>query len=108
MPDCPANPLTDPYCALLELGRLLGAAMYGMTAFAGLASLFFLIVGGFKYITAGDNPKELSAARSTLTWAIIGFIVAASAYALVRFFVKFGGGIPGLTSSVSIPIIKLS
>lgn len=97
MSQCPTNPLTDPYCALLELGKLIGIAMYGMTAFAGLASLAFLIVGGFKYVTAGDNPKELAAARSTLQWAIIGFIVSASAYAIIRFFATITGGIPGLT-----------
>lgn len=96
MPDCPTNPLTDPYCALLELGKLVGIVMYAMTGFAGLASLFFLFVGGFKYVTSGDNPKELNAARSTLTWAIIGLIISASAYAIIRFFTNISGGIPGL------------
>ena len=105
MQSCPANPLTDPYCALLELGKLVGIVMYAMTAFAGLASLAFLIVGGFKYVTAGDNPKELSAARSTLQWAIVGLIVTASAYALVRFFANLSGGIPGLTMYSNISMI---
>ncbi len=97
MQPCPANPLTDPYCALLELGNLVGIVMYGMTAFAGLASLAFLIIGGFKYVTAGDNPKELAAARGTLQWAVIGFIISASAYAIIHFFANITGGVSGLT-----------
>lgn len=105
MQGCPTNPLTDPYCALLELGKLVGIVMYGMTAFAGMASLFFLIIGGFKYVTAGDNPKELAAARGTLQWAIIGLIVAASAYAIIRFFANITGGISGLTMYFNMSMI---
>lgn len=96
-PDCSTiNPLTEPFCALQELGVLTGIAINIMIALAGLSSLFFMIIGGLKYITAGDNPKSLSAARNTLTWAVLGLVIAASAFGLTKFIARLGGGIPGL------------
>lgn len=87
------NPLTDPYCALLELPRLLYTALLIFSPFTALVCLFFLFVGGFKYITAGSAPKSLESARKTLVWAVIGLIIANSAYFLVKFFAGLGGGL---------------
>lgn len=87
------NPLTDPYCALMELPRLLYLVITTMSPFAALVCLFFLFVGGFKYITAGSDPKSLESARKTLVWAVIGLIIASSAYFLVKFFAGLGGGL---------------
>lgn len=38
-----------------------------------------LVVGGIKYLTSGGEPKAISSASSTLTWALLGvfFLVIA-------------------------------
>jgi len=87
------NPLTDPYCALMELPRLLYLVITIMSPFTALACLFFLIVGGFKYAAAGSDPKKLESARKTLIWGILGLVIAASAYVIVKFFAQIGGGL---------------
>lgn len=44
--------------------------------FAAIASLFFLIWGGFKWITSGGDKAKIGEARATLTAAIVGLIIA--------------------------------
>jgi hypothetical protein len=40
----------------------------------GALSLFFIIWGGVKYIASRGNPKQIEAAKKTLTYAVIGII----------------------------------
>lgn len=40
--------------------------------FAGIALLIMLIIGGFKIMTAGGDPKKAQSAQQTLTSAFIG------------------------------------
>lgn len=37
-----------------------------------IAVVFFLILAGFKYVTARGDEKQISSAHQTLTWTIIG------------------------------------
>lgn len=46
-------------------------------------SLFFLIFGGIKWITSGGDKSKVDSARKTIIYAIIGLIVAFSAYFIV-------------------------
>lgn len=50
-----------------------------------VASVFFLIYGGIQYIVSQGQPDKLTAARRTLTYAIVGLIVAILARAIVQF-----------------------
>jgi hypothetical protein len=55
--------------------------------------IFFimLIIGGFKYITAGGEPPQLESAKKTLTYAIAGLFLIALAYLILRFIAAFTG-----------------
>lgn len=47
--------------------------------FAGLAFFAMFIVGGFKYITSGGDPKKMASAISTLTlsfFCVLGVIIS--------------------------------
>jgi hypothetical protein len=59
--------------------------------FAGIALFIMLVVGGFRYITSGGNPKAVESARNTLTYAILGMVLLASAYLILRFIGVFTG-----------------
>lgn len=50
---------------------------------AGYAALFFLIKGGYLYILAQGDPGHITAAKTTITNAIIGIIVCLLASAIV-------------------------
>jgi hypothetical protein len=43
--------------------------------FAGVVLFILLIVGGFKFITSGGDPKAVDSAKKTLTYAIAGLVV---------------------------------
>lgn len=58
---------------------------------AGLIFFAMLIVGGFKYLTAGGDPKKASSATSTLTRAIIGIIGVILSWLIIKFIQNFTG-----------------
>ena len=58
---------------------------------AGIVLFILLIVGGFRYITAGGDPKNVEAARKTLTSAIGGIVLIALAFLILRFIEEFTG-----------------
>lgn len=77
---------------------------------AGLAVFVMLLVGGFKFLTSGDNPESKAKAKATITWAILGFIVLLLAWFILRFLSEFTGlpeilkfEIPGLEPASSPP-----
>ncbi|MFA5532106.1 MAG: hypothetical protein WDA13_00715 [Candidatus Shapirobacteria bacterium] len=45
-----------------------------ITTLAGLIFFFMFIIGGFKYLTSGGDPKKTATASSTLTMSIIGLV----------------------------------
>ncbi|MCA9334751.1 hypothetical protein KC953_01260 [Candidatus Saccharibacteria bacterium] len=51
----------------------------------GYASLIFIIWGGFKYMTQGDNSSGTVAARKTIQNAIIGLVLSIMSVSIVTF-----------------------
>lgn len=50
-------------------------------------SAFFLVLGGIRYASSSGNPKNIEGAKNTITYAIIGLILAILAKAIVDFVV---------------------
>lgn len=65
--------------------------------FAGVVSLLLIIVGGFKLMFSGGDPKQTESARKTITWSVIGLILILLSFAIVK-FVAAVTGIDCLTS----------
>jgi cytochrome bd-type quinol oxidase subunit 2 len=51
----------------------------------GVVSVIMIIIGGFKYITSGGESANVSGAKNTILYAIIGLVVVALAQIIVRF-----------------------
>jgi len=62
-----------------------------LTTVAGLAFFIMLIVGGFKMIFSGGDPKTVASARSTITSAAIGLVVSVAAWLILKFVETFTG-----------------
>ena len=60
-------------------------------ALAGIVLFIMLLSGGFKYITAGGDPKGVEGAKKTLTYAIGGMVLLAMAFLILRFIQEFTG-----------------
>lgn len=52
---------------------------------AGLVAVAYLIVGGYQFVTSSGNPDSATAAKSTITNAIIGLIIILVSYLVIRF-----------------------
>jgi TRAP-type C4-dicarboxylate transport system permease small subunit len=69
-----------PTANFSDLEGMFSNLIGSLLSLAGIVLFLMLIIGGFKYITSGGNPEAAAGARRTLTYAIVGLIVVASAY----------------------------
>lgn len=60
-------------------------------ALAGIVLFIMLLVGGFKFLTAGDNADQAQSARQTLTYGLLGFILVVSAFLILKLIEQFTG-----------------
>ncbi|MBT4209653.1 MAG: hypothetical protein HOE19_01935 [Candidatus Komeilibacteria bacterium] len=57
---------------------------------------YFVISAGFMWMTSGGNVEKVSAAKATLKNALIGLIVALTAYSLARYVMLALGQTTGI------------
>ena len=51
----------------------------------GAIAVIMLIIGGIRYTISGGDQSQVTAAKNTILYAIVGIIVAIFAYAIVNF-----------------------
>lgn len=51
----------------------------------GVVSVIMIIVGGLKYVTSGGDSGNVTGAKNTILYAIIGLVVVALAQLIVKF-----------------------
>lgn len=54
----------------------------------GVVSVIMIIVGGLKYITSAGDSNNITSAKNTIMYALIGLAVVALAQFLVQFVLK--------------------
>ncbi|OGE80492.1 MAG: hypothetical protein A2660_01370 [Candidatus Doudnabacteria bacterium RIFCSPHIGHO2_01_FULL_45_18] len=59
-----------------------------LLAFAGIVAVLYLIIGGFRYITAAGNEETAEQAKKTIQNSIIGLIVILLSYVIVTVIVN--------------------
>ncbi len=69
------------------LGNIFSIAISGV----GIAAFVMLIVGSFLYLTSGGNPKATDAGQKTITFAVVGILVAISSWIILNFIGIFAG-----------------
>jgi len=84
---------TDPDTPvqLVDLQEIFKNVVNVALGFAGIAFFILLIVGGFKFMSAGGDPKALESAKKTLTSALIGLLVVLLSYLVLVFIKEFTG-----------------
>jgi len=58
---------------------------------AALALFVMFIIGGFKFLTSGGDPKATASAKQTMTYAIAGIGLMVLAYLIFRIIEVFTG-----------------
>jgi hypothetical protein len=55
-----------------------------LLAVVGLVAVLYVIIGGFRYVTAHGNEEQAEAAKLTITHAIIGIVIVILSFVIVR------------------------
>lgn len=65
----------------------------------GAVSVIMIIIGGLRYVISGGNSSNVTAAKNTILYAIVGVIIALLSYAIINFVLgSFTGGGTGGTN----------
>jgi len=82
----------DAFSFLMLIIRLL-------LTFGGIISIGFIILGGYQYITSGGSPEATKKATTTISWAVVGVIIAFTAALLIDWLIRqLGIEVPQPTS----------
>jgi cytochrome bd-type quinol oxidase subunit 2 len=79
-----------------SINELLRKIVNVISAIVGVVAVIMIVVGGFKYITSGGDSNNVSGAKNTIIYAIIGLVIVALAQLIVHFVLNqssnLGGG----------------
>jgi hypothetical protein len=56
--------------------------------FLVLIAVIIILIGGFKWMTAGGNEEQVGGARKTIIAGVIGLIIVLAAYAIASFVIN--------------------
>jgi hypothetical protein len=71
--------------ATAAINDLIGDVINIFSLVVGVVAVIMIIIGGFKYITSGGDSSNVSSAKNTILYAIIGLIIVALSQTIVRF-----------------------
>ena len=68
-----------------KLNNLIKQVINILSIVVGVVAVVMIIFGGLKYITSGGDSSNVSSAKNTIIYAIIGLVIVALAQFIVRF-----------------------
>ncbi len=68
-----------------ELNTLIENIVNIFSVIVGIVAVIMIIIGGFRYITSGGDSGNVTGAKNTILYAIVGLVIVA----LAQFIVKF-------------------
>lgn len=79
---------TDPdgaQDANVRVGEIIRTVINIFSLIVGVIAVIMIIIGGLKYITSGGDSGNVTSAKNTILYAIVGLIIVALAQIIVRF-----------------------
>jgi hypothetical protein len=74
-----------------DFEKLITNILNSATSLAIIAVFVMLLYGGFKYLTAGGDPKAMDSGKNTITYALIGLVLMFGAWFILRLITAFTG-----------------
>lgn len=68
---------------LSDIPLFISSFIEGAILLAGMIAFLMILVGGYQYIIGGVYSEMREQGKNTLTYAIVGFVLAMLAYAIV-------------------------
>jgi len=76
------NTLTNGIQSFITI-VVLNVIQIGLTL-VGIIAFFFMLYGGFQFLTGGSNPGQIESARKSILNAAIGLVISFGAVAIVN------------------------
>ncbi len=80
----PAHAQVPVYTDFKALEGIARSASHGLFYLVGISALLSLTMGAYQYIMAEGDPKELDAAKKSITWALIGTFIGVATWMFVK------------------------
>jgi cytochrome bd-type quinol oxidase subunit 2 len=71
-----------------QVSNVLGTIITIFSAIVGIVAVIMIIVAGLQFITSNGNPQNISKARTSLIYAIVGIVVVVLAQTIVHFVIN--------------------
>lgn len=71
-----------------KVNNVIKAVVDTFSAVIGIVAVIMIMIAGFKYITASGDTNNITSAKSTITYALVGLIIVALAQVIVRFVIN--------------------
>lgn len=55
----------------------------------GVIAVIMIIIGGIRYVLSAGDSSQITSAKNTVLYAVIGLVVAILAYAIVNFVIGY-------------------
>ena len=70
------------------IGTFINVLLNALIVIAGVYAVFNLVMAGYGFMSAGDDPKKVQAAWSKIWQTLMGLALAAGAFVLAAIFGK--------------------
>lgn len=70
-----------------QLGKFIQSAVNILLFVIGAVAVVMVVIGGIRYVTSGGDQSQVTGAKNTILYAVVGIVVAAMAYAIVNFVI---------------------
>ena len=71
-----------------EINTFLANGINLFSLIVGIVAVVMIIIGGLKYITSGGDSGNVTSAKNTILYAVIGLIIVVLAQVIVRFVIN--------------------
>lgn len=71
-----------------QIQRIVTTIVNIFSIIVGIVAVIMIIWGGFKYITSGGDSGNITSAKNTIIYAILGLVIVALAQFLVQFVLE--------------------
>ena len=68
-----------------DINKVIQQVINILSIIVGVIAVIMIIIGGLRYITSGGESNNISGAKNTIIYAVIGLVVVAMAQIIVRF-----------------------